>query len=484
MSEFIYKSAIELADLIRNKNATSRQIVSDHLAQIEKHNGSLNAVIISMKQEALQTADLCDQEAADGKFRGPLHGVPMTIKEQFWVKGTKSTVNSNMHKDWVAPEDAVIVDRLKKAGAVILGKTNIPKNLTDYQVSGDIYPEGKNPYNTEYSPGGSSGGSSAALASGMVPIELGGDFGGSVRVPSNYCGLYGLKLTENTTPGHGMVPQPKGARGAIFHMAGPGPMARDIDDMELVWKIIRGPHACDRNTPRIDWQEPEERSLSDLKIAWVDGWPGYEASSQTRSVIKRFVDQLAKNNSRTENIGPPDDLHRRSLAIWVRMFPQLIGQDVPWFIRPLMKMEIKKTLLKGMNEFHGELDKGFKHSLINYSESMGVKAGITREWEGFFENHDLLICPMSFGPAYRRCKLGTPIEYDGKKLAYINYVWPYVACFNASGNPAINIPLGIGKEGLPVGVQVVGAYWSEPLLIRFAKLVSGFTDGFVKPDGY
>ncbi len=484
MSKYIYKSATELAQLIRDGKATSTEVVKEHLARIKQYNPELNAVVIFLEDEALRIAAECDNEVKLGKSRGPLHGVPMTVKEQYWVKDTKSTLNFKMLKDWVAPEDAVVISRLKRAGAIILGKTNVPKNLTDYQVYGDIYPEGKNPYSTDYSPGGSSGGASTALASGMTPIELGGDFGGSIRNPSNFCGLFGMKPTENTVPGHGNAPAPKGARGFIFHMAQAGPMARNPEDLELVWKIIRGPDRSDRNTPRIEWKNSEGKSLSDYKIAWVDSWPDYETSSKTKSVIRNFIDQLNKKNCKTENTGPVGDIHKRSLSLFVRLFSQLISQDVPWFIKPLMKMQLKNGLLKGIDKFHRELSKGFKDSFIDYSETMGIRAGIVSEWEHYFDKFDLLICPMGFGPAFKRCKIGTPINYDGKKLIYVNYVWPYLACFNASGHPGIDIPLGIGEDGLPIGVQVVGPYWSEPDLIHFAKLVSEFTPGFIKPEKY
>ncbi len=317
MGHFIYKSAIELADMISSGQATSTEIVKDHLAQIHKHNPGLDAVVILLEEEALKEAAQCDEEARQGQYRGPLHGVPMTIKEQYWMKGTKTTVNFKMFKDWTAPEDAVIVDRLRKAGAVIMGKTNVPKNLTDYQVSGDIYPECKNPYNPEYSPGGSSGGSSAALATGMTPIELGGDFGGSIRNPSNWCGLYGMKPTESTVPGHGIICIPEGARGFVFHMATAGPMARSPKDMELVWEIIRGPYNGDRTVPRIEWKNTIGKSLGDYKVAWIDGWPGYETSDETRSLIRNFAEQLQQYDCNTENAGPGNNLHERSLALWV-----------------------------------------------------------------------------------------------------------------------------------------------------------------------
>ena len=216
MNNYIFKSATELSNLIRNKETTSTAIVKAHLDHIRAHNSAISAIVVLLEEQAMKEAAACDREAEVGQFRGPLHGVPMTVKEQFWVKGTKSTLNSNRLKDWEAPEDALVVKRLKDAGAIIIGKTNVAKELLDYQVNGDIYPNCKNPYNQEYSPGGSSGGASAALASGMVPIELGGDMGGSIRIPSNFCGTYGLKPTENTIPGHGLSPKPKNARGYLF----------------------------------------------------------------------------------------------------------------------------------------------------------------------------------------------------------------------------------------------------------------------------
>ena len=484
MSKYIYRSAIELAQLIQDGEATSTEIVKEHLERIRQCNSDTNAVVILLEEEALKTAAECDSETRLGKSRGPLHGVPMTIKEQFWIKDVKTTLNFKMLKDWVAPEDAVVVSRLKQAGAVILGKTNVPTNLIDYQVSGDIYPPGKNPYNTDYTPGGSSGGSSAALACGMTPIELGADLGGSIRIPANYCGLYGIKPTENTIPGHGHVPKLEGSKGHVFHMALSGPMARTPEDLELVWKIIRGPHKSDRNIPRIEWQSCGHKALDDYRIGWVDGWQGYPVSSSVSADVRRFVRQLADHGCKTDNATPANNLHYRSLSLFARLFPQIIAQEQPWFIKPLVKRQLNNNLFKGLRNFKQDLSKGFKHSLINYSETMGIRAGIVSEWETYFEDHDLLVCPMSFGPAYKRCKTGSVINADGKDITYIDYAWPYVACFNASGNPALNIPLGIGEDGLPVGVQVVGRYWSEPDLLHFAKLVSKFTAGFVKPEGY
>ena len=479
MNNYIFKSATELSSLIRNKEATSTAITKAHLDHIKEHNPAIGAVVVLLEQQAMKEAAACDQEAQVGQFRGPLHGVPMTVKEQFWVKGTKSTLNSSRFKDWEASEDALVVKRLKDAGAIIIGKTNVAKELLDYQVSGDIYPDGKNPYNPAYSPGGSSGGASAALASGMVPIELGGDLGGSIRIPSNFCGIYGLKPTENTIPGHGLAPKPKNARGYLFQMAVGGPMARTPEDMELLWKILKGPDKSDRSIQPIGWSRPENKMLTDYKVGWVDNWPGYETSQQTQDTIKNFISLLTGKGVETKHSPLQNDLHQRTLDVFSRLSFQMILQDVPWFVRPLMMQSLRKGFLKGMKtDFWKFID-----TFTDYSELIGRRARIIEEWETYFDDFDFLVCPIGFGPAYKRCKIGTPIHYNDKAVTYIHYVWPFNACFNGSGHPAMNIPLGLGKEGLPLGIQLVGPYWSEPDMLHFTKLVSEFLQGFVKPNG-
>lgn len=477
----IYQSATRLAEWIRDGETSSQEIVGAHLDQVEQHNEYLNAVVILKVDEALETAKERDQEAQRGDFRGPLHGVPMTIKEQFWLEGEKSTVNNKVFIDWTAPEDAVVVDRLKQAGAVIMGKTNIPKDLLDYQVWGDLYPDGKNPYDPQRSPGGSSGGSAAALASGMTPIELGGDFGGSIRNPSHFCGVYGMKPTENTVPGHGMVPVPENARGHIFHMPSAGPMARTVDDMRLVWEITRGPHPSDRTTPRIGWRDDSDRQLSSYRVAWVDAWPGFEPSNGTRSRVREFAGEISANGCQVEEVSPPEGLHSRSLSLYMRLFPMVLTQDMPWPIKQMMRIRMRRTMMKGWDTFVDEYHRGFRHSFINYSEAMGLRAELISDWEEFLEPYDLLICPSGFGPAYQRRDIGTPFSEDDRSLSYIEYVWPYLACFNATGHPSMNLPLGLDEGGLPVGVQAVVPYWSEPSLIRFAQLASEIKTEFVIP---
>jgi amidase len=474
--------------MIREGNATSTEIVKDHIERIKLFNGNLNALVSLFEEEALEVARLCDHEAAGGAFRGPLHGVPVTIKEQFWIRGKKSNMNFKMLKDFVAPADAVIVERIRNSGAVILGQTNVPKNLIDYQVNGDIYPEGKNPFDTSCTPGGSTGGGAAALAAGFTSLELGADFAGSVRVPAAYCGLFALKPTENTVPLHGNIPLPKNSKTFLMHMNQAGPLARSLDDVELLWNIIKGPHESDRNIPDINWAKPTSRNLADYKIAWTDGWPGFGVSNTVSNAISDLIEKIKSTGCKAENQIPGNNLHFESLKVYGGLFPYIVSQGTPSFIRTLIKWQLNRGLLNGMpaemDEIKKEMSRAFKFRANHYAEVLLKRSIVTMHWENFFNDYEFLICPISYGPAHKLCKTGGKISYGNKEIVYINYAWPYSACFNASGHPSVAIPLGLSREGLPLGIQIVGKYWSEPELLSFAKKITALTPGFVKPHGY
>jgi amidase len=477
-----FRSATELAKWIAEGAVSSVEATRWHLERIAAHNDALHALVQVFEGEAMARAKDADAARARGVTWGPLHGVPVTVKEQFWIAKTPSTVNSKRMKDFVAPEDAVIVDRIKRAGGVILGKTNVPAELTDYQVQGDIYPEGKNPHRLECSPGGSTGGGAAALAAGMTPLELGGDLGGSIRVPAHFCGVYGLKPTDKTIPRHGMVPQPKEARGFLVNLAQAGPLARSIDDVELLWKIIRGPHASDFEVARIEWRPPSGRPLEQLRVAWTDGFEGFVAGAETRALIAAFVERIASAGARVEKTAPA--LHPRAGDLFGQLFAAVIGQDMPWLVRKIFPRLMARGLLKGKPDFVAVVTRALRMNAQDYAAALGVKRALVEDIEKFFASHDVLIAPVAFGPAFKRCKMGTALDHDGVLRPYADYCWPYVAPFNASGHPALVIPLGTSKDRLPIGVQLVGPYWSEPELLHVARQLAPLTCGFVRPDGY
>ena len=478
-SELCYATATELARRIREREISSAEVTEAFLARIAAHNSKINAIIQLFESDACSRAKAADEALARGLSWGPLHGVPLTIKEMFLMANTPSTLNSKRMKDFIAPQDGVIVKRIKSAGAVILGKTNVPANLQGYQVQGDIYPEGKNPYRFECSPGGSTGGGAAAVAAGMTALELGADGGGSLRVPAHFCGVFCLKPTDKTIPRYGMVPLPKSARGWLVNMTQAGPLGRSIDDLALLWEIIRGPDPSDFEIAPIDWRPPSGRSLAQLRFAWTDGFEQYVAGAETREQLAALAAGIARAGARVEKASPA--IHPRASEVFVQLFGALLGQDMPWPVRKMFPMFVARGLLKGQPHVVRLLRRALKMDTQAYAAALGVKRMLAEDIERFFGSHDVLLAPVSFGPAFKRCKQGSALDFDGTMRPYNDYCWPYVAPFNASGHPALVMPLGASKDGLPIGVQLIGPYWSEPELLYIAKQLAPLTRGFVAP---
>jgi amidase len=481
-SDLCFATATELARLIRIREVSSAEVTNAFLARIAAHNGKLNAVVYLPETDARSRAQEADAALARGESWGPLHGVPVTIKEQFLMAGTPSTLNTKRLKDFIAPEDGVLVKRVRSAGAVILGKTNVPANSQGYQVQGEIYPEGKNPYGLEYSPGGSSGGGAAAVASGMTALELAADAGGSLRVPAHFCGVFCLKPTDKTIVRYGGLPFPKGARGFLVNMAQPGPLSRSIDDLRLLWEVIRGPDPSDFEIAPIDWQSPSGRSLEQLRFAWTDRFEEYQAGAETRGQLAALAERIEHAGARVEKAAPA--IYPRAGEVFVQLFGALLGQDMPWLVRKIFPIFAARGLLKGQPDVVRLLRRALKMNTQEYAAALGAKRVLVEELEHFFGSHDVLLAPVSFGPAFKRCKEGSALDFDGAMRPYNDYCWPYVGPFSASGHPLLVMPLGTSKDGLPIGVQLIGRYWSEPELLHIAKQLAPLTNGFIAPRGF
>jgi len=481
-SDLCFATATELARLIRDREISSAEVTEAFLARIAAHNGKLNAVVHLLEADARSRAKEADKALAGGESWGPLHGVPVTIKEQFLMAGTPSTLNTKRLKDFIAPEDGVIVKRIRSAGAVILGKTNVPANLEGYQVRGEIYPEGKNPYGFEYSPGGSSGGGAAAVASGMTALELAADAGGSLRVPAHFCGVFCLKPTDKTIVRYGGLPFPKGARGFLVNMAQPGPLSRSIDDLKLLWEVIRGPDPSDFEIAPIDWHSPSGRSLEQLRFAWTDRFEEYQAGAETRAQLAALAERIERAGARVERAAPA--IYPRAREVFVQLFGALLGQDMPWLVRKIFPIFAARGLLKGQPHVVDLLRRALKMDTQEYAAALGVKRVLVEDIERFFGSHDVLLAPVSFGPAFKRSKQGSALDFDGAMRPYNDYCWPYVGPFSASGHPVLVMPLGTSNDGLPIGVQLIGRYWSEPELLHIARQLTPLTKGFVAPHGF
>ncbi|MBK8501520.1 MAG: amidase [Saprospiraceae bacterium] len=288
--KYIYKSATELAALIRNKEATSYNVVGEFIANIKNNNYKYNAIVWLREKEALEEAKKADDAISRGDSLGALHGVPVTVKEMFWVKGLTNNLNAKMMGGFIAPEDGELVKQLKTSGAIVMGTSNVPFMLGDFQTYGEIYPTCNNPYDTMRTPGGSSGGSAAALAAGFTPLELGSDLGGSISVPAAFCGVYGLKTTFgsiNITEGTGPDTITKYSR---FAMAVPGPMTRNAEDLELMWKVLLETKLDSRFQKKIAWKQASDKLINQYRIAWTDDWQTATVGTDVKEKLNSLVE--------------------------------------------------------------------------------------------------------------------------------------------------------------------------------------------------
>ena len=481
MTSLIYRTAGELAAAIRKRETTSEKVVQAHLERIHAYNDELNAIVILTADEALRQARDADKALESGQIRGSLHGVPVTIKESFNIAGLKTTSNFKPLKNNVAQEDALLVTRLKNAGAVILGKTNLPMLCADYQAFGPLYKRANNPYNTGCTTGGSTGGGAAAVASGMSPLEFGSDLGGSVRVPAHFCGLYSLKPTEFNAPITGHVPPLPNAKGGVKHMAQFGPLARSIDDLRIAFEIITGPDYRDVRSAPVNWERPRKKEFSSYRVAWTDTFREFRADRDTCGIMKNLVEKIGNANVQAVKT----DLSKFDIAgawdVWGTIFGFFIGQDLPWPVRLLLKIQYRAVY---GTHFSRSAINGLNVNFLHYARVIKQRDALIAQLQTFFENYDFLLCPVTMAPAFTHRKSGKPIEVDGVKVPYLVAVCAFATPFNATGNPVVVIPAGQSRDGLPIGIQIVGPYWSDLELLAFAEQISGLTEGFVPPPKY
>lgn len=481
--KFIYKSATELASMFRSGQTTSLEIVTEFLNNIKNNNYKYNALIYIREQEALEDARKADEGLAKGDTANkPLLGVPVTIKEMFWVKGSPSTWNAKLY-GFTAPRDAEVVKQIRNAGAIILGTTNEPFMLADYQTQGEVYPTANNPFDTTRTPGGSTGGGAAALAAGFTTLELGSDLGASIREPAVFCGLWSLKstygavnITDGTSPDSAFVY-------TRLAMESAGPLARTPDDLKLMWKVIRNTKLDTRFQKPIDWKPSSEKTLDQYKVAWTDEWKKKEGtvkvSDDTKQKLNTFIDSLKRHNVVVEKKAP--DIYNDLQKMFLSSFGSMMGENQPWLLRKFIEMDFEKA-----DDGSGNSE-SFRNAIMDASDNGWKKIQAEREtlitkWEDFFKQYDFFICPVTYDAAFKKGESWKPIKADdGTTVQYMNYV-AYAYVINATGHPTITVPVGLNKQGLPMGIQIVGRYYSEPELLHLAKLLEPLTPKFQKPN--
>ncbi len=456
MMNIVFSSTKQLAATIRAGRVSAVEVLEAHLAQIERHNPALNAIVTMDAEQAHERAREADEALARGEVWGPLHGVPFTLKDAHSTAGMRTTTGFPL-LDHVPHEDSTVTARLKEAGGVLIGKTNVAVMLADFQTNNPIFGRTHNPWNIEHTPGGSSGGAAAALASGMTPFEIGTDLAGSIRIPAHFCGLFGLKPTETRVSLAGLIPGLPTPR-SVRIMACIGPMARTVEDVVLLYRIIAGPDGRDTEVQPVPVDDVPELELKDLRIAFAPTFPGFRVAADIRDAVEELAQQLGRLGAIVEEATLPELDFNQELSSAGELIGMAIGAFQPEENKP-------------------------PTTLAQYLEALHRRDQSIIAWEQFFDAWDVLLCPPSMTTAFPHCETGSPLQVDGQDVEYW-MVNAHCTLFNYTGHPAVVLPYKLDRDGLPIGVQMVGKRWDESRLLATAKALSEVTGEFQRPPGY
>jgi amidase len=457
MKDIVFSSTTQLAAAIRAGHVSATEVLEAHLAQIATHNPALNAIITMDAGQARKRAHEADESLARGEVWGPLHGVPFTLKDAHATAGMRTTTGFPPLADYVPQEDSTVTARLKAAGGILMGKTNVAMMLADYQSNNPIFGRTNNPWNIERTPGGSSGGAAAALAAGMTPFDIGTDLSSSIRIPAHFCGLFGLKPTEQRVPLTGLIPGLPGPR-PVRIMSCIGPMARTVDDLALLYAIIAGPDGRDTEVQPVPVDEVPELELKQLRIAFAPTFPGFPVAADIRDAVEELARQLSPLCEVVEEAALPQLDFNQEGASAGALIGMMTGAFQP-----------------------GEQER--PATLAQYLEALHRRDQSIIAWEQFFDEWDVLLCPPSMVTAFPHCEPGTPLHVDGQEVVYW-MVSTHGTLFNYTGHPAVVLPYKLDRDGLPIGVQMIGKRWDESRLLAMAKALSEETGAFQRPPGY
>jgi amidase len=453
-------TAVQLAGAIRERRASSAEALDAHLARIREENPRLNAVITLDEEGARKRAREADDALARGQIWGPLHGVPMTLKDGHSTKGMRTTCGYEPLAGYVPEEDGTVAVRLKAAGANIIGKTNVSRLLGDLQSNNSIFGRTNNPWDIGRTSGGSSGGAAAALAVGMTPLEVGSDLAGSIRIPAHFCGVYGLKTTERRVSMWGHIPDVPGRVRSNRLMWSIGPMSRSVEDLALVYRIISGPDGYDTDVPPVAAGDIPSLELKGLRLAWSPTFPGVPVAASIRDALIGLTTRLELAGAIVEETLPAVDFRELARARTVLSravdFEQLANSSA--------------AAAKPRSNEADQIDEQPPPSMAEFLAALDTRDRITRLWEGFFDRWDALMCPVCMITAFPHCPTDTPLQVDGETVNYWRAVG-HTAPFNFTGHPSIAVPIGRDADGMPIGAQLVGRRWGEEKLLAIAALL-------------
>jgi amidase len=462
-SSVCFMSTVEMAGLIRTKKLSAREALAVHLKQIERVNPKVNAIVTLVPEMAAEAAAKADEMQARKQRLGPLHGLPVAHKDLMETRGIRTTFGSPLYKDYIPAEDDLVVERIRRAGAIIIGKTNTPEFGAGSQTFNKIFGATLNPYDLTKTCGGSSGGAAVALACGLVPVASGSDTGGSLRNPAGFCNVAGFR------PSIGRVPNPKAAL-AWSTLSTSGCLGRSVADLAFVLSTLAGPDSrtpLSINEPGERFARPLDRSFKGVRVAWFNNLGGVPFDSRVRTVVDGHRTTFESLGCIVEQAEPdfaPAEIAFRTLRAW--------NSANTYGARLLEHPDAFKDTLKG------EIEEGLRLTGAELAQAETAHGQLWRRFQAFLEKYEYFILPTTQLPAF---DVNTPYPTEIAGVKFDNYIDWMKSCWyiSATGNPAASVPGGFTPEGLPVGVQIVGRNTEDFSVLQMAHAFEQAT-GFGK----
>ncbi len=485
MSAWHYQPAFELAEAIKKKKISVVSLMESLQNRIQQLNPILTALVATDFEKAIKQAHAADQAIAKGKALGTLHGVPITIKDNLEVVGMPCTAGSKDYKSHMPNRNADVVDSLQAAGAIVIGKSNLPRFADDFQAYNELFGQTNNPWDPSRTSGGSSGGSATAVATGFSALDIGNDIGGSIRIPAHFCGVYGHKPTYGIVPDRGLVPPPPGVFSGDFFfnmdIVSNGPLARSPEDLELIMDLIAQPKANDRKAWKLKLPAAKKKNLSDYKIGiWPDD-PACPVEKSISSRIRQVADMLTNAGAIVEENQPKLDFNR-CFSLFSSLLNAVMGQAAPHKVFKSW-IENEKEQQASPENYQSRQVQGAIQRHRDWLMRDAERQIFRQKWQDYFDQYDVMLCPavcVNAFPHDHSSWFNRTIDIDGTAYPYSNLMgWPGLT--NSVYLPSTVAPIGRDQNGLPIGLQIVGNYLEDKTCIQFAKLLKEVIGGFTPP---
>jgi amidase len=461
MNDLTFQSATWLAAAIRRKELSSREVIEAHLEQIERANPPLNAVVHVLAQAAREAARKADDAVARGDSLPPFHGVPMTVKDAWEVAGAPSTGGTLGRKSYIPERDATVIARMRAAGAIPIGMTNLPELSFAFESDNLVHGRTNNPYNLSRTPGGSGGGGAAAIAAGMSPIEIGADLGGSIRLPSHFSGIAGIRPTTGRVPMTGYFPP---SIGWVSHFSAAGPMARTVEDLAVALPLIAGLDWVDsavQDVPLRDWRAV---SVKGLRVAVHTDNRIMPARADIAAVVMEAAGSLADAGAIVEPAIPTGI--EQCMGIFTGIANADAGESLRMLLANVGTLRTHALLDGALNMSREPRSAAFLHAM--WAQVDMYRSAML----SFLRNYDLILSPVNALPAIEH---GTCFRED------IFPAFSYTAAHNLTGWPGAVVRCGTSTEGLPIGVQAVARPWREDVALAVAQHLETAFGGYQRP---